>query len=211
MKFKTFDSPRPHMIINEFFTQEQLGDVLFEIAGLERHLVDGLYTENNKEILKQDFKKNKVIRLDEIYGDRKDSHILSKFDNDVWGLNGIVQKEFIGNKYPEFEYMKFTKYDDTQLSIYGDGDFYKLHTDIDKDISFMTMNVMLCNEPKRFNGGEFVLKWHDDRKVFPFENNTCIIYPQTTPHEVLPVVCKDNSFECRRYSLNHWSKVNNEN
>jgi len=178
-KITTFDSPRPHMIIENFFTFQERALALAEIGNLERHCKDGLFIEaDGTQHIRADIKKNKVINLDGIYEDRKDSDILRKFDKDVWGVEGLVNKEFLESKYPEFEYMKFTKFDVTQVSIYGDGDYYNFHVDLDERISFMTLNVMLCNDqPERgFTGGDFILKWKDDEKVIPFQNNSCIVF-----------------------------------
>ena len=207
MKLETFASPRPHMIIDEFFTKDELPLALQEIKKLEPQQTKGLGNLRGEEV-EVDIKKNNVVYLDEFYKEKKlESMILVKFSRDVWGEEGLVNREFQASQFPCFEYMKFLQYSTTQISIYGDGDFYGYHEDRDDKLQFMTVNVVLCNEPKQFTGGDFKLTWNGVTKMIPFKNNTAIIYPQTTEHCVTKVNCKDNNYDNRRYSLNHWCRL----
>jgi len=205
---RTFDSPRPHIIIEDFYTDSELYTVLEEIKGLEPKLETGKLNKHGVDVINKKLKNNDTLVLDAVYNDteRKMSPILTKLDQVLWAKNGELRKYMLENKYPCFEYLKFAKVDNTQLSVYGNGKFFDYHCDNDELVSFCTVNIVLCNEPRGFSGGDLMVKWHDDIKTISFTNNTCYVFPMSMPHRITPVVC-DGQFKNYRYSINNFARV----
>jgi len=202
---KTYIVPRPFIIIEDFYTKDQLKKVLSEIQLMQDFAKPGKFNYEGKEQVNTKMKKNNVISVDDIYRDnREKSTILKKFTDEIWNDRGLVKSHFISHQFPCFEYLNYTLFDSTQISVYGDNDLYKYHIDTAKNISFMTFNILVCNKPKSFTGGDMLFANKGKIVSIPFKNNTCIIYSTSMHHRVTTVHCKDNKFENKRYSINQF-------
>lgn len=173
-KFTFYDTPVPHCIIRNYYTQQELHKIFAEIKFLEDKLLPPEQTgtaidENNKPK-----KRNKGIFIDDLYTKREMSSILQMnkkiASNEIWiHLNG---KHWFYNYLKPSERLTAK----TLLSVYDDGDYYKSHT----DSAMVTAISYHWNEPKPFEGGEL---YFGDYRV-PIENNSLLIFPSCTEHEV---------------------------
>ena len=71
--------------------------------------------------------------------------------------------------------------DFTLLSYYGDGDYYKSHT----DSCVCTALTWLHREPKEFKGGDLIFPDHE--VTVQCKNNRVLIFPAMINHEVLKI------------------------
>lgn len=104
---------------------------------------------------------------------------------------------------------------DTQLTLTGDQEFFRRHTDSghaqlrDRLISY---TCFIHREPKGFAGGELRIYSQKDRhlqrgsgysQVVP-KHNLAVFFPSDTPHEIAPVTCPSRRFSAGRLTLNGW-------
>ena len=87
---------------------------------------------------------------------------------------------------------------------YGDGDFFEEHNDAlvnlygERKLTFLYyMNKM----PKRFSGGEFVLRHDDEKYTIVPEHGTLLIFPSQLAHEVHKTYVPSKRFEDGRFVL----------
>lgn len=101
-----------------------------------------------------------------------------------------------------------------EMVTYGDGAYFRCHRDAESDIihaSDKSARVMSAvyyfhAEPKAFSGG--ALRLHPDGKgafidIEP-EQNTLVVFPSETVHEVLPISCPSRRFSDSRFAINCW-------
>jgi len=65
----------------------------------------------------------------------------------------------------------------------------------------LTVLYMMNKEPKKFTGGDFMIKWNDIEKSIPFENNTILIFPRDTPHKVKKIKMESDDFYDKRFTI----------
>ena len=111
-----------------------------------------------------------------------------------------MQETFNTAKSPIYNLLRFTTSDRTKVSAYQNGDFYDWHVDSTKQ-GLLTVLYMLNKEPKKFTGGNILLKWDDIEKSIPFENNTILIFPRDTPHKVKKIKLESNDFYDKRFTI----------
>lgn len=104
-----------------------------------------------------------------------------------------------------------------QLTVHGDGCYYKVHNDsgspetITRELTYV---YYVHSQPAQFSGGELRLyptDPHDgrllDRKRFKTitpENNRLVLFNSRCQHEVMPVRCPSHEFEASRFTFNGW-------
>lgn len=71
----------------------------------------------------------------------------------------------------------------------------------------LTVLFMLCAEPKKFTGGNFVMSYGSEKKVTLFKNNRLLIFPRNTLHKVTPVHLKSNELSNHRFTFQLWPKI----
>jgi len=103
-------------------------------------------------------------------------------------------------KSPIYNLLRFTKTDRTKVSAYQNGDFYDWHQDSINQ-GLLTVLYMMNKEPKKFTGGDFMIKWDNIEKSIPFENNTILIFPRDPPHKVKKIKMESNDFYDKRFTL----------
>ena len=88
-----------------------------------------------------------------------------------------------------------------QITASNDGDYFRLHQDGGPDdtreISFV---YFLHSEPRRFSGGELRIL----TETVPPCGDTLVLFPSTSPHEVLPLSLPSRAFADSRFTVNGW-------
>jgi len=100
-----------------------------------------------------------------------------------------------------------------QLTAYGDGCFYKRHTDSRgpeaKRRALSWVHYFTCITPRPFTGGELNV-WDDDE---PYDHDPYVIeptdgltvfFPSSIDHEVKPVHVASKRFADSRFTVNGW-------
>ena len=172
----------PIVIIDDFYDIRALDKIWSEIQFLS--LCDqwldppstGSAATIQSDGSKHYLKKNKGLYLDDIYRNRKISHILTEnrkiFSSDV--VEKLLDISII------FRYVQSCNSDCTLLSYYEDSDYYESHI----DDSTITLVSWFFRTPKKFQGGELVFE--GDIKI-ACEFNRTVLFPSILKHSVTTI------------------------
>ena len=199
MDIREFKEPRTHVIIKDFLTKDEQDILWGEIKENKSKFKSGLYMKDKKEGIHEDIKKNLGFNVTEAYPTMPDSLIRSMFYYRIFS-DPKMQNIFSTSKSPIYNLLRFTTSDSTKVSVYQNEDFYEWHIDSTKQ-GLLTVLYMMNKEPKKFTGGDFILKWDDIEKSIPFENNTVLIFPRDTPHKVKKIKMESNNFYDKRFTI----------
>ena len=183
---KVVDSSNRHLIIDDFFTENEVKNIWLELDFLTKKEIM-LSPENSNgardSLTNVPLKKNNVIFLDDIYQKRETSNILNSFSK----LYSEEMGDIIDDLPNEFKYFKFVGYDRTFISYYENSDYYKPHV----DHAILTC-LYWCNKtPQSFEGGDLILG--DDRTEIKYKNNRLVIFPSHNTHSVDPIKMTQNT------------------
>jgi hypothetical protein len=174
MKVEVFETPFPYILIDEFYTDEELELIWKELNFIlnENNLLDpsktGSATDNGVLL-----KNNSGFFLDSLYGRRESSNIL-RINRKIFE---ITQEVFDNSSHWFLKNFK-SNIDGTLISYYENGGYYKKHND---DAS-ATCLTWLYKEPKSFEGGN--LSFDDYGIEIQIKNNSLIFFPSIIPHSV---------------------------
>ena len=199
MNYQFVENPFPFIIINDFFTEEELLLVWKELDFLTsaEKLDDESKTSSAKYEDGKYKKKNYGVFLDIAYSKREMSNILKTtrkiFDNDFM--------KAAENNHWVFRYLSKSSGDNTLVSYYEDGGYYDYH----HDSSSMSLIIHLFKEPKKFTGGEIIFEGDLDLSLV---NNRAILFPSMISHKVNAIKMFDDSFSGNgRYCISKFIKV----
>jgi Rps23 Pro-64 3,4-dihydroxylase Tpa1-like proline 4-hydroxylase len=176
MKFKFYTSPISFCIIRNFYSDDEIRTIHEELDRLTPHLKDGALTGTAHTIIGEPKKSNKGLFIDDFYGDNRSKSAILSLNRKVFSTEVLYELE---KKHWMFKFMRKLNNDSTLVSLYKDGDYYRPH----EDQSFFTAIYYTWKEPKTFDGGDL---YFGDFKV-PVRNNSVLIFPSNTEHEVKPV------------------------
>lgn len=182
MKKSEFREPFPHLILNNFYNEDELNLIWEEL---------NFYTKPNKLFEAKDFgglvkKTNShAIVLDNLYSSkfRSISNILTVnrklFNSDVLELFAKIDERCT---------IALKSNDDvTKIRYYHDKEYYEPHTDM--DFQFLSFSYFY-KEPKKFTGGKLIFPKYNYELTC--ENNSVVIFPGWVEHGVEEVSI-DNS------------------
>lgn len=199
MDVKEFIEPRTHIVIKDFLTKEEQGLLWDEIKENKLKFKAGKYKKDGVNSVHENMKKNIGFEVNLKYPEVDNSSIRSMFHYRVLQNRDMIFS-FNSAKSPIYQLLRFCKNDRTKVSAYGNGDFYDWHRDGTED-GLLTVLYMMCKEPKKFTGGDFMLKWVDNEKTIPFENNTLLIFPRNTLHTVTNIKMDSKNFWDKRFTI----------
>ena len=199
MKFKELKTPSPHIIIDNFLTDDEIESIKNEIKILLPNMKPGINMKPGmKQFAKLD-KKNKNnlnIWLDDFYNNKRNESNILQYMKKIWNKDIM---NFMDNTYSSiFRTYRYTAKDSTLLSAYKNNSFYKKHTDSGDGGLFLTTNLMIGYG---FKGGDFKL----GNKVIPFKNNRLIIFESHREHSVTKIKT-DNNPDNWRYSIQYFAR-----
>ena len=209
MKVEIFYSPIFHIVIRDMFSTKENKEILKEALSLEDKFLDS-YLESGK--IDKKFRSNRTAMYDTVYaGRRKESVLLRSIDKIF--QNQQIHEIMGSSEYP-FTEISNTNTHETQVSRYGDDQFYKWHVVAIGGTSRMLTFVYYFNEtPKKFSGGELEISntpiYHGELvqdgevKKIEIENNMMIIFDSHKAHRVLPTK-SPKTFKQGRFSVNCW-------
>lgn len=189
--YKFYELPFPHIIIDNFYNEEELSEIWKELEFLSRPGVlsppeeTGSASSEDGEFLKQ----NNGTFLYNFYSNSSISPILKYYRKfyDQGFLEEIGRKHFI------FGYIKECNSDDVLLNYYEESDYYKPH----KDRAVLTSVYNLYKEPKKFEGGDFSFSEYAYKPIF--KNNSMILFPSIIEHSVEPIKMLESKEKCSTY------------
>jgi len=179
MKITNYNDSIPYIIIDDLYNENELSMIWEELNFLCHPIkfsfptIYEAATDNETgEILKN----NELLRLDNVYSDRKYSNILS--------INRKIFKNEIMPNHPHWTIKNdqiTTDY--TLISYYENGTYYKKH----QDSSSLTALTWFYKSPKKFSGGDLILSLDDEDILIEVKNNKCIIFPSIIHHAVTKI------------------------
>jgi Rps23 Pro-64 3,4-dihydroxylase Tpa1-like proline 4-hydroxylase len=191
MKFTYCTAPFEHLIIDDFFTEEELVRVWREIDFLAPKLAPPAKTYTSTDKNGTHLKAGSGLMLDEVYAQRGASDILQinrkLFSPEV--LNAFA------SLHPAYAHCHMCDLDNTLLNCYRNGDYYNSHTD---KALFSTVTFMF-REPRAFEGGDFVFT--DYAHTVETVPNRVVMFPGCISHEVTPLSTNTDDLQLARYSL----------
>jgi len=205
MKISVYDTIIPYVVIDDWFTDEELKSVWSEV---------NFYTHGQP--------KNKILRADETVVARENNKSLAEsyrwypcnyFHKDYTDIsplfrysNKLKNKELHNSMailYPWYNMFTSTNISNIMVSYYEEGDYYKPH----HDMFMWTQLIWITKEPKEWTGGDFyVYPEEDKREKILYKNNRSVIFPSMMKHEVEPIKWKDKKPEngYGRYTISYF-------
>ena len=181
-----YDDPVPHVIIDNFYTFEELNLIADELKFLTHptKMMSPQVTGSAVNSKGDSTKKNYGLFLDSVYSQRNISDILT-FSKKLFEQTTLkaIGNNFIGR------FLMISNKDTSLLSYYEDSDHYLPHF----DSATLTACTWLFKEPKKFVGGDF--KFSDYNYNIQLKNNRMIIFPSPYNHEVSSVKMLDESYK----------------
>jgi hypothetical protein len=196
---KYYDTPIPYIVIDDFFTPDELELVWQELDFLthKNKLKPAHSTASATDIAGRVIKKNYALFLDQAYPVREISNILPLM-NKVWDkkfTEWAEQQNFV------FQYINKSNQSGVLLNYYEDGHYYMPHT----DAATLTVLVTLYKEPINFTGGNLYLG--KEKTEVPLTNNQMIVFPSVALHSVSTVKFNKNEADFSglgRYSISQF-------
>ena len=185
----------PYICIDNFYTKEECEAIWQEIEFLSHphkwstpkdNPNDGAVDPDGKQL-----KRNKFLWLDDLYKIRELSNILC-----------LNRKLFYVAPWKTHDHWMFKTFkcfrDTTLLSCYDfDGSEYKLHN----DKSYLTCLTWFYQEPKKYEGGDLILKDEHDIVMIESLNNRLLIFPSIIQHQVTPLKFNGTKMTDGRYCM----------
>lgn len=220
LQVQYFETPSPHIIIDEFLPPKIALDCLNECIELEKHYETARTGGDNhkheedceqcKKILDDQQKRirqNDVVYLDTFFKNkRNESKILNNLH--IRLMSKEVQDLF--EKKGFFHILKHVNVSESILSRYGMCDFYGFHTDkmhVGQTQRMITFCYYINKEPEQFEGGDLIICGKDlseQKKIKPKHNRAIIFQSDSTLHAVDNVKLLTDKFESGRFSVNWW-------
>jgi Rps23 Pro-64 3,4-dihydroxylase Tpa1-like proline 4-hydroxylase len=195
MKISHYKTPFYHVIIDNFFTNEEIVEIHNEIITIQKSQSILTIREDDKhhyDLLHKN--KTSSYCLDALYeGQRQKSSIL-RLVTKVYSLN------FEDHKNPFLNYIPISNQDMTYVNVYKNGSSYDAH----QDGAVLTFLYVFYDEPRAYIGGNLIFPNYEYEPELL--NNSLIIFPSYELHKVTEMVAEDH---VGRYSINQriWIKA----
>ena len=188
----------PYICIDNFYTEQEYEAIWEEIEFLSYphkwsnptdtpH--DGATDSDGNQL-----KKNKFLWIDDLYKFREASNILC-----------LNRKLFHVLPWRTHDHWMFRTFeclrDTTLLSCYDfDGSEYKFHN----DRSYLTCLTWFYQEPKKYKGGDIILRDENDTVNIESLNNRLLIFPSKIEHQVTSLKFNGTSMIDGRYCMSQF-------
>lgn len=198
IELEYFTDPFPYFTINNFFTQEEVGEVWKELDFITntRVLNAPEVTGSAVDRAGNPLKSNKGAWLENIYTDHTTSSIIVHTNK----LFDPVLTDMMSKCHWFYKHVGLRITENTLVSYYENGDYYKPH----HDIASVSALIHMYKEPKRFDGGDLIFTEYNLR--LPPVNNRCVIFPSVMSHMVTDVNMTNN-LGWGRYTITKFIKV----
>lgn len=197
MEIQLLETPFPHVIVNNFYSEDELVDIKHELKFLTKPgklIPPGTMHGGGGHTT------HKAIGLEEIYSNKKVSDILTIFKK-KYDKNFV---DTIVEKFPTFKKLQHINSRITKVRYYYDGEGYPSHMDYTRD--FIALSYF-HSHPKKFTGGE--LHCTEFNYTLDCSDNTFILLPFYAAHEVIEVkISEDNYYSGNgRYCVSQFLNV----
>lgn len=165
-----------YILVDDFFTVEELAGVEQEIQDLKRFSLCAERTGTARDVQENLKKTGTGVFLDRLYTDNREA-------SDILTANRKIFRpeiqEYAAKFDIIFEYIRESNNDSTLLNYYREGQEYRPHIDDTRisAVTFLREGV--------FRGGEF--SFPDQEVTIDVLHNRTVIFPSCTPHCAMPV------------------------
>ena len=197
-----YETPFPHLIIENFYNQEELELIWEEL---------NFYTKPGKFLEAKDFggvvdkTNHHAILLDDLYEKNRDISNILNVNRKIF-LEEIL--DTFSNIHDCCSIAPSTNWDITKVRYYHDGEYYKPHIDV--NFQFLAFSYFYKN-PKRFKGGELYFPKYNYE--YPCYDNSIIFFPGWVEHGVNEVKIEDSDYYdgYGRYAITIFHNINFNN
>ena len=190
-----YDTPFPHMIIKNFFNEEEL-ELIWQELDFYTHPGKLLKAENFGGIV--GYTNSSAIILDQIY--RNYSKVTNETINgnpnfrpisNILTLNrklfesGVL--DALADVHDSVSLVNQSNWDSVKVRYYHNGEYYDAHTD--KAMQFLAF-YYINKEPKKYTGGEVYFPKYDYE--YGCDSNSIIVFPGWVEHGVKKVSIDDS-------------------
>lgn len=188
MKLQLLKEPFPHVIIEDFYSEEELKLIWRELEFLTspNKLVKSgkeLGTALNPENITTYTANSYGITLDNIYLSRNISDILT-ITQKIYALP-LIEK--FASLHPLMGHIKYINRDCTKIKYYEDDTYYLPHWDVAR---FTSVNYFF-KEPKQFIGGN--LNFPDFNYTIEIKNNMMVLFVGSILHQSTTLTSADKT------------------
>ena len=213
MKVKVYNNKMPYLVIDDYYTEQELKSVWSEIDFYTNSQDrDEIGRANDNSVARESGKP-----LSESYRWYPCNYFNNDFTNisPLFRLSSKLSCQELHNSfkdlYPWYNLFTSTNISDIMLSYYEEGDYYKKHHDSSMwtQLIWVAKPEGLSTSPKsrKWKGGDFyVYTEQDKKKKISWQNNRSVIFPSMLKHEVEPIVWKDveHKFGDGRYTITYF-------
>ena len=196
MKITHLNSPFPYILIDDFYSENELSLIWEELLFLcypHKMIRSSPETNGAMDANGNLLKHLNHVYLDHFYSQRHYSNIL----NVNRKLFNYLEEIFWKHESWFYKNLTFTE-DYTQVSYYENGDEYQVH----QDSSMITSLSWFYKEPKSFTGGDLFFPEYDVK--IEVLNNRMIIFPSHIFHYVDKVMMEDNNKKSGRFCISNF-------
>jgi PKHD-type hydroxylase len=165
------DIIQPFIIIEKFFSKEECEEIVK--YGKKQILQDATVSVNNN--IKKNIRDSKISWL---FPNKNTEHIFRKLTDAVLEVN---QNVFNFDISGFTEGLQFTNYK-------APGGNYTRHVDSGYGMNIRKLSISVqLTDPKKYEGGDFLLMYDPIDKIMPKDQGTLIIFPSYVLHQICPV------------------------
>lgn len=198
MKYQHYYDPVCHLIVEDFFDENEYHKIIHLIKQCDSFMEDGVMTDTKTgEKISDKNKKNKNLWL---YKNRESikecKELIDIIENKIWSEE--MRNIYFQTKDSLFQYYHTCNTSDILLSKYTKNSYYNWHIDMTKSL---TGNIWISEDT--VDGGDLYLESNfKDIKKIEYRNNCAIFFPSECRHMVSNI--KNDSI---RYSFQYFTET----
>lgn len=207
MKFVKLNEPVPHIVIQDFLTENEINKCIAEFISLRENFYRGTMLIGNEQKFTRTKNNFNLHLYDFVQKNNLNLFCVNLFQEKFWN-NSSLRRFLDDCGELLFSYINDTNKDNLLLSSYQQGDYYRWH----KDIGLCTTNVFINNG--NVEGGEFVLSnglntenTITKKVAYKCTPGNLIIFPSRYLHCVTKVKNDTTDFRNSRFTLQNWALV----
>ena len=190
MKFEYLNIPFPHTIIHNYFSEEEVENIIAEKNDIITNVNPlDLISENDfhhKNLINSN--KTLTFDLDRLYTDRRVNSKILQYTRKIFTLSKNCSLNYNLNNF--LKYIPISRRDTSFLNIYKDGSYYDAHI----DISTLTVLSVVWDTSTSVSECKSDHLYFYDYDYYPnLHHNSCIIFPSYEVHGVKRINCSPNS------------------
>lgn len=193
LKINIIEQPFPHIILENVFNERELKEIWNELIFLAPKMkppqADMTGTAKNDRNIP--LKRGSGVMIDSFFTDPMNSDIMLHFKKIM--NSDIARRAKKLGIY--FDLYGKVRHGTTLVQMYKNGDYYESH----EDYAIFTAVTLFYKSPKTFDGGE--LYFPEYNYLPKLNNNSTIIFPSPTKHEVTELSSSSNKVEDARFTV----------